>query len=209
MENGLTTKFPLPEGVADAVMNRGQLARAFDKSENTIDKWRKSGMPCISEGTNGVGYEFQLSECWAWKLNVDDKARATQKAGDDAAAQLRMKFLGVDSEDSGANLSAAQKRELAQAEITWMQAAERRRSLIPLEDVVDLVESLMGQFRSALDGQPDWLEREFGLDGEQVARVQKFNDQILRQAHDEIQQASLEEMAPDVLLDGGRQAQLL
>lgn len=52
-------RFPLPAGVADAVLNKSQLARALAVSEPTIDRWVADGMPVLSAGTNGRSYEFQ------------------------------------------------------------------------------------------------------------------------------------------------------
>ncbi|MBL3611465.1 hypothetical protein JMM60_22460, partial [Rhodovulum sulfidophilum] len=48
--------YPLPEGVEDTAMNRAQIARALDVSDNTISKWIAQGMPVLEEGGNGREY---------------------------------------------------------------------------------------------------------------------------------------------------------
>ncbi|MBO6759328.1 MAG: hypothetical protein JJ902_23600, partial [Roseibium sp.] len=47
------SRYPLPEGAVDGVLNRQGLAKALETSVNTIDRWREDGMPVAREGTNG------------------------------------------------------------------------------------------------------------------------------------------------------------
>lgn len=164
---------------AEPVLNRAQVALIFNVSENTIDKWRAKGMPCETEGGNGRAYEFSASDCRAWYNEAQASAAAEKKAADDFVAQQRMEFLGVDRKDQNAGLSPAQRRDLAQAELVWMQAAAKRRSLVQVEDVVDLLDLIFTETRAGLDGQPDWIEREFSLSGPDVERVVAYNDEIL------------------------------
>jgi phage terminase Nu1 subunit (DNA packaging protein) len=165
--------------VAEPLLNRAQLAQIFNVSENTIIKWLSKGMPVETEGGNGRAYEFNFSECKAWFDEVQGRAAAERKAADEFVQQQRMDFLGVDRRDQNAGLSPAVRRELAQAELVWMQAAERRRSLVRVDDVVDLLDQIFTEVRAGLDGQPDWLEREFSLSGPDVERVIAYNDEIL------------------------------
>ena len=115
-----------------------------------------------------------------------------------------MAFLGIDKKDQKAGLSPAQMRELAQAELVWMQAAERRRSLVQVDEMVELLDLVFGEVRAGLDGLPDWLEREFSLSGEDVERVVAYNDGILRAIKIAIEAAALRER-PEVVdpLDRG------
>jgi phage terminase Nu1 subunit (DNA packaging protein) len=161
-------------------LNRAQIASIFNVSENTITKWLARGMPCENEGGNGRSYEFDAIACRAWYDTDQAAAAAAKKATDDYAAQQRMEFLGVDRKDETAGLTPAARRELAQAELVWMQAARERRSLVQVDEMIDLLELVFGELRAGLDGQPDWLEREFGLSGPDVIRVISYNDEILR-----------------------------
>jgi len=164
----------------DPLLNRQQIASIFNVSENTINKWLAKGMPCENEGGNGRAYEFNATACRAWYGNTQATAAAEKKAADDYVAQQRMAFLGVKKNDEKAGLTPAQMRELAQAELVWMQAAERRGSLVQVDEIVDLLDLVCSEFRVGLDGLPDWLEREFALGGEDVERVVSYGDEILK-----------------------------
>ena len=53
--------FPLPDGVDDGVLNRGQLAEALRVSEPSITSWIRDGMPVLSQGGNGQAITFWLN----------------------------------------------------------------------------------------------------------------------------------------------------
>jgi len=146
-----------PVGGDEPLLNRAHLASCFNVSENTIDKWRIKGMPVEVEGGNGVAYGFQFSACKAWHDETRAAEAAEKRAADDFVAQQRMAFLGVEKEDQKAGQSPAQMRELAQAELVWMQAAERRGSLVQVDEIVDLLDAVFTEMRVGLDNQPDWL----------------------------------------------------
>lgn len=191
-------------GGAEPLLNRAQIAQIFNVSENTIDKWRAKGMPVEVEGGNGVAYGFLFSACKAWFDETQAAAAAEKQAANDFVAQQRMEFLGLDKKDQKAGLTPQQMRDLAQAELVWMQAAERRRSLVQVDEMVELLDLVFSEVRSGLDGQPDWLEREFALSGEDVERVVSYNDEVLRSIKDAIEAAALSER-PEVVdpLDRG------
>lgn len=189
---------------AEPLLNRGQLAQCFNVSENTINKWIGKGMPVETEGGNGVAYEFKFSVCKAWFDEAQASAAAEKQAANDFVAQQRMEFLGVEKNDARAGFTPAQMRELAQAELVWMQAAKQRGALVATDEMVELLDTVFTEMRAGLDGQPDWLEREFGLTGEQVAAVIKYNDGILKAIQRGIQDAALSAVdAGNDPLDGG------
>lgn len=190
-------------GGAEPLLNRAQLAQIFNVSENTVDKWRSKGMPVEVEGGNGVPYGFLFSACREWYEAEQAAAQARKKEAADFVAQQRMEFLGLDKGDAKAGLSPAQMRELAQAELVWMQAAERRGSLIHADEVVELLDTIFGEMRAGLDGLPDWLEREFGLTGDQVERAVAYSDEVLRAVQGKIHAAALSEAPEPDPLDGG------
>lgn len=181
---------------AEPLLNRAQIAQIFDVSENTIDKWRSKGMPCAREGGNGVSYGFSAKDCRAWYEEHKAAQEAERRAADDFVAQQRMEFLGLKKDDQKAGLSPAQMRELAQAELVWMQAAERRRALVQVDEIVELLDQIFGEMRAGLDNLPDWMEREFSLTGEQVERVVGYCDGILKATQEAIAGAALD-AAPD------------
>lgn len=179
MDQDLLRRHPLPEGVEDADMNRGQLAQAFGVSTNTIDKWRVDGMPVEQEGTNGTSYVFRLSHCWAWREARVADERAVKAAGDNSAHQLRMHFLGIKEDDGRVVLSASQRIAELEAELKFNKAARDRRELIHVAEVEPLLGSLMGEFRAGVQGLPDWAERELGLTPAQVTTMIAYCDEIL------------------------------
>lgn len=191
-------------GGDEPLLNRAQIAQIFNVSENTIDKWRAKGMPVEVEGGNGVAYGFLFSVCKAWFDETQRRAAEEKRAADDFVAQQRMAFLGIDKKDEKAGLSPAQMRELAQAELVWMQAAERRRSLVQVDEMVELLDLVLTEVRAGIDNLPDWLEREFSLTGEDVERVVAYNDEILKAISAAIAGAALSER-PEVVdpLDRG------
>ncbi|MBK5924772.1 hypothetical protein CCR90_13540 [Rhodovulum sulfidophilum] len=95
--------YPLPEGVEDTAMNRAQIARALDVSDNTISKWIAQGMPVLEEGGNGREYAFSPADCYAWRRHRDAEARAAKAAADRSASQLAMAFRNLDEEDANAS----------------------------------------------------------------------------------------------------------
>ena len=187
----------------EPLLNRAQIASIFFVSENTIDKWRLKGMPVQREGGNGRAYQFKSSACKAWYHETQARAAEEKRKTEEFVAQQRMAFLGLDKQDQKAGLSPAQMRELAQAELVWMQAAERRRALVQVDEMVDLLDLVFTEVRAGLDGQPDWLEREFALSGEDVERVVGFNDDLLRSIQAAIEAAALHETHEIDPLDQG------
>ncbi len=172
--------WPLPEGVEDGVLNRSQLARAFSVTDNTITKWVSQGMPLLSEGQNGVAYEFQLSQCWAWKNARDEKARAAKLRGDQIAAQAMLGFrnLDADQEEEEGHLTADDIRKMSEAEYHRNRVAEQRGDLVRADRVRALFEESLVRIGTSLDTLPDFLEMKFGLTAEQVADVEQRTDQL-------------------------------
>lgn len=178
----------------DPALNRNQIAQIFGVSANTIDKWRIKGMPVESEGGNGQAYEFRYSECKKWYDDSKESERRDKAELDDFVAKQQAEFLGFKPTDQQSRLSAHQIKELASAQLVQMQAAAKRRTLVSVEEMVDLLDVIFAEIRSALDAQPDWLDRELSLTSEQVIRVVEYNDGILTQMSQSIVSACLFEV---------------
>jgi phage terminase Nu1 subunit (DNA packaging protein) len=192
METSLLAKYPLPPGVDDAEMNRGQLAQAFDVSTNTIDKWRSDGMPVVQEGTNGKSYVFRLSECWAWREAGLEDERSSKASGEASVQQMRMHFLGLEDNTPRASMTPAQIIAMADAEMRWTKAARDRRELVHVSEVEAALEDVFGQFRAALQSLPDWAERELGLNPAQVIQMIGQCDAVLAGVAGQIEAAHLQ-----------------
>ncbi len=176
------SQYPLPDGVRDAILNRGQIARALDVSEPTIDRWIADGMPVYEQGGNGKSYKFQLSDCWAWKCARDhDEALATEES-ERTVQQMRLALIGGAAGDSERALSPKERAELYEAEYRWSQAAKARGELTPIQRVEDLMEEVMATVRDTIVALPDRLQRECNLQNRQVEKAVIACDDALNEA---------------------------
>jgi len=193
-------RFPMPRGVRDADMNQEEIAQALNTTVNTIAKWiKQDAMPVVQHGGNGKAYILRLSHCYAWKKARD--AADSQKVQHNKAQinALQAEFLGLDTESPMAGLSARQREEMARADITWSKAQHMRKQLVPLEDVVSVLEAVCTKVREGIEAMPDRLEREMNLSPAQVALVVRVGKDILQSIHDRIDEAELQERdIPDV-----------
>lgn len=174
---------PLPDGQPDAILNRAQLAIALGVSENTVTKYITQGMPVMTEGANGQAYEFQLSECYAWRMWRDDETRRTKAVGDAAARQMAMLFRNTeDDEDDAPFMSARQIAEESDADYRRQRAAELRGELVRTAKMRTLIEDILMEFRTSVTTLVDYCEIEFGLTPEQTDKLQRRCDQVLVQS---------------------------
>ncbi|MGC9449675.1 hypothetical protein [Cereibacter johrii] len=185
--------WPLPEGMEDGTLNRAQLARAFSVSENTITKWISQGMPVMSDGQNGVAYEFRLRHCYAWRMERDARARAAKAQGDRLAAQAALAFRNLDEDqaEEEAELTADDLKKWSEAEYHRNRVAEQRGDLVRAGRMRELLEELMVSFGNALDTLPDFCELNFSLSAEQVAKLQERCDAARIDARARIEAALL------------------
>lgn len=201
--------WPLPDGSEDFVLNRTQLARAFNVTENTITKWMGQGMPALSEGQNGVAYEFQLSHCYAWRQARDEKVRSAKLRGDQVAAQAALAFrnLDADQEEAEGWMSADELRKLSEAEYHRNRVAEQRGDLIRADRTRAVIEDVIVMVATSLETLPDYLEMKFGLSTEQVAEVVVRTDQLRDEIKSKIEDL-LRRPASVVPIGAGRQGEM-
>lgn len=188
-EKDLVARYPLPDGVPDALVNKKLLAGALDVSTTTIDSWLilpdAERVPYVERGTNGRSYVFRLSVAFAWRQDRDAAEDADRKLAEDAAAQLRLNLLGGSATDRArAALSPKEQKEALAAEKEFMLAARLRRDLIPAQEVAEGFEAAFASIRDGLDAAPDRLARELNLGGAEVEAIQRILDDVLRSAQD-------------------------
>lgn len=193
-------RFPLPAGVQDADCNQEEIAQALNTTVNTVAKWiKQDGMPVAQAGGNGKAYVLRLSHCWAWRMARDADADLKNRHNRAQVAAMQASFLGLDLDDPQAQMTAKQRRETADADIAWSRAAHLRRQLLPLADVVDLLESVCKVMRDGIEAMPDRLERELGLRPDQVQAVVRIGNDVLQAMAEKIEEAELQERdVPDV-----------
>lgn len=162
-------------------LNKHQLADAFGVSANTIDQWRRAGMPVVSEGTNGRAYAFDPAACRAWREERERRRAADQEAAEEMVAQMRLELDPVASARRE-TLSPAEQREVYEAAARFMAVARQRRELVEADQVVAMLEGALAAIRDAVDALPDHLARELGLDGAQTETVVRYCDDALSSA---------------------------
>lgn len=186
--------YPLPEDWDDVPMNQAQLAEAFQKSVNTIEKWRRAGMPVKEAGSNGKAYEYQPSECWAWFHAWKSAETARQQKADDTAKQMAQYFLNLgedEAEEGLAGMSAADLAELHDRERYYNQTAEGRRARCSREDVHTMMGLVFQIVREHAETMPDRMERELGLSPPQVQGVVVINDEFLNSIKEAIERSPI------------------
>lgn len=190
----LLERYPLPRGVMDADMNQEEIAQSLNTTVNTVAKWiRQDGMPVVQQGGNGKAYILRLSHCYAWKKGRDAAVSLQSQHNKAQINALQAEFLGMDTNSPMAGLSAKQRDELAAADIRWSRAQHLRKQLVPLADVVSVLEAICTKVREGIEAMPDRLERELNLKPEEVAAVVRIGEDVLQTIHDRIEEAELNE----------------
>ena len=179
-------RYPLPDGVEDVVVNKRHLAEAFKKSLPTIDQWISEGMPCENKGTNGQAYEFRLSVCYAWRQAREAAEAAEEEKIQSNIRQMQMALLGGGSGNSEMALTPRQRKELYETEAAYNKLAQSRGELISRADVLAMLERTFSAVRNAVNGMPDRLSRDVGLDGRQSEAAVVVADDLLAELHREL-----------------------
>lgn len=164
----LVERFPLPEGVPDAVLNKRELTDFFGVSLPTLDAWVMDGMPALSRGTNGREWEFQASAAWAWKCNRDEGERAKSTKAQAAIAAMRLALIGGKSGNSMQSLAPKERQQLYDVEASWEKLKRERNQSLDRDEVVQVLTDLLSMVRDGVSSLPDSLERKLNLDGKGV-----------------------------------------
>ena len=112
-------------------LNRSDLAAAHGVSLPTVDTWVRAGCPCEREGGKGSAYSFNSKEVIDWRL-----AQAREGKRKDGN-------LGTLDE-------AKLRREVANAELTEIDLAEKRGEVVPVEHVAKQVGKLLANVRARM-----------------------------------------------------------
>lgn len=187
------TAYPLPDGIPDEVMNRGQIAKALNVSEPTITAWIGEGLPVLSKGGNGQAYQFQLSECYAWRMHRKTGEEKQKAAADESASKMRLLFQNLDDDQANeqASWSPRQIKEASEADMQRSRAAELRGELVRVDRVVRLIEGLLTTTRQTVMTLPDFAEQEFGLSARQSAQMQMRCEDLLVELRNTLDRAAL------------------
>lgn len=183
----LLAAYPMPSDRADDVLNRTELARAFQVSEPTVDRWIAEGVPVLQSGSNGKAYRFRLAEVRAWQLRKDAEEKATEARKAKAIHQMQMELLGgTHNEASEELLSPKARREIYELDSVYRSMALARGELVPRSDVDAVLNAVFGIVRKSINGMPDRLSRDAGLTGRQSEQAVAVIDDILTDLNREL-----------------------
>ena len=190
----LLERYPLPEGMNDEPMSLDEMAQFLNLSTTSMGQLVKEpSFPVIERGGHGRPYRLRPSHCWAWNKARLDADHDRQRAAARNIELAQATFLGLDVEDGGEVLSAADRRKLAEADIMHNKAAQMRRQLVPLGEVLGMLESTFAVIRNGCENLPDRLERELALKPEEVAAVARAVNDTLTEMARGIEEAELAE----------------
>lgn len=177
----LVARFPLPEGVPDAVLNKRELADFFGVSLPTLDAWVMDGLPALTEGTNGRSWEFQASAAWAWKCSRDESEKVKSTEAQAAIAAMRLALIGGKSGNSIQSLPPKERQQLYDVEAAYERLKRERNQSLDRDEVRQVLDDLLRTVRDGVSVLPDKLEREANLDGKAVDKALEACDDLLEE----------------------------
>src|SRR5437868_7193767 len=117
---------PKEAHIAGQIANRGEMAGILGISPTTLDRYVQAGCPVTEKGSGRREYRFNTAEVIRWVLARE--AIPARAQTDDSRRRY--------------NAAAAELREF--------QLAEKRGSMIRVEDVADILEDELADVRSRL-----------------------------------------------------------
>ena len=122
---------PKEAHIAGQIANRGEMAGILGISPTTLDRYVQAGCPFLERGSGRREYRFNSAEVIHWVL-----AREA-------------------SPGRGQTDDSRRRYTLAAAELKEFQLAEKRGSMISVEDVAPIVADELANVRSRLLAIPD------------------------------------------------------
>lgn len=191
----LLARYPLPEGVEDADLNKEELAEALNSSLPTLSRWMsKPGFPIVQQGGQGKSYIFRLSHVFAWRQAERMSEQMRSKQARESIDRLQASFLGLETEDPRSQMTPEMRKKMAEADFAYSRAKHMRKQLVQLEDVQVLLDDLMRTFRDGAESLADRLERELNLSPAALDVVQRAANDTLTAMVARIEREQLEEV---------------
>jgi len=168
------------------ILNQSELAKALRVSVPTIATLRSEGMPVLTEGKNGVGYEFDAEACGEWYRKHRAESRGVKADKERAIEEFSGGLFGTELEDDdllGLGLSTTDIKRLYEiARQRDMLHLERGR-LVRVERVEADFRQAFAYLRAALLGLADTLAREAGLTAQQTDQAHKSVVELIGNLH--------------------------
>lgn len=177
-------------GGGDDRRSLAEAAGFFDVSVPTLKRWIEAGAPVAERGSNGIAYQISLRAMAEWRrgqaaAEADAEIRKREQEG-----QLRLELLGSGAllaDDPGAAVLTPAQRAAAMAEeLHRTKLAEKRRELVPFEDVALRLGEVLAQLRQRLRQIPDVAAPELGLTAAAAEHLAELVDTALADTADGI-----------------------
>lgn len=141
------------------LMNKGEIARFFGVSMNTVGDWIRRGAPFIEKGTGRkTPWVFDALEVAEWWQ--DQKSGARSQATPDHF------------NDPG-NMTPQDRKAWFESESKRLALDESLRQLIPVAEVEQVIATSFAAVAQGLQGLPDTVERRTGCDPSLVLAIQE------------------------------------
>jgi phage terminase Nu1 subunit (DNA packaging protein) len=141
------------------LMNKGEIARFFGVSMNTVGDWIRRGMPYIEKGTGRrVPWVIDALEVAEWWL--EQRSGARSQSVPDPANNVNM-------------MTPQDRKAWYESEAKRLALDEQSRQLIPVAEVEQVIATSFAAIAQGLQGLPDTVERRTGCDPSLVQAIQE------------------------------------
>lgn len=163
--------------------NLADLAATGLASEPTLRNWIKAQPDqdwIIRRGSNGIDYEIDLTGAIeAWK---GEEARKTEEARQraDNIRQLGLDLGLAEPAQATVGLSIAERKALLEEELVAIKLAEKRRELIPVDEVEAIIGDALAKFRQRGQSFAARLSKRVDLSRDQITAIERLihSDQV-------------------------------
>jgi phage terminase Nu1 subunit (DNA packaging protein) len=145
-------------------LNKRKLSGFLDKSEPTIDKMIRNGMPLVQGGEKGVAYIFCVEDVVAWITAVEEAAAREAEEHDARVNQQQMELTGgTIAPPDIRKLPAAERIRALDAERKAIQLALDKGELLRRDAVMRDYAAIFSLLQQRLLGLPNALARTLSL----------------------------------------------
>lgn len=164
-------------------------------SEPTLRKMiaERPDFPIVSRGSNGVAYEFELEEAFAFVRGLEDEKRAAAETRNAEIRQLGLSLLGEDAASSAVAqtaLSSEDRKRLLEEELAAIRVAERRRELVRKGPVIAALGELVLFIAEKQKTLPDRLSKRTQMSREDLEKLDRLIEQDRREIAARMERAS-------------------
>jgi hypothetical protein len=154
-------------------------------SEPTLRKLmaERPDFPIIARGSNGVAYEIELADAFAFVRGLEDEKRKLVDARNAEIRQLGFELLGDDAASAAmapSMLSSADRKQILEEELAAIRVGERRRELVRKGPVIAATGDLVLFIAERMKTLPDRLGKRTHVSREVLAALDRLIEQDRR-----------------------------